>query len=102
MNKLLLACAAGAIMLPTFAMAVDGKAVYDKACVACHLSGAANAPKLGDKAAWAPRIAQGVDVLYSVSINGKPGTAMLPKGTCAACSEDDLKAAVDYMVAQSQ
>ncbi|PKM42696.1 MAG: cytochrome c5 family protein [Gammaproteobacteria bacterium HGW-Gammaproteobacteria-1] len=102
MNKFLVACAAGAMMVSVSAVAADGKAVYDKACVACHASGAAGAPRIGDKAAWAPRIAQGMDKLYGVAVNGKPGTAMLPKGTCAACTEPDLKAAVDYMVSQSK
>lgn len=102
MNKFVVACAAGAMMISASAMAADGKAVYDKSCVACHASGAANAPRLGDKAAWAPRIAKGKDALYKSAMNGVPGTAMLAKGTCAACSEDDLKAAVDYMVSQSK
>jgi cytochrome c5 len=102
MNKLLLACAAGAMIFSASAMAADGEAIYKKSCIACHLSGAAGAPILGNKDVWAPRIAQGMDVLYDIALNGKPGTGMLPKGTCAACSEDDLKAAVDYMVAQSQ
>lgn len=102
MNKFLVACAAGALMISASAMAADGKAVYDKSCVACHASGAANAPRLGDKAAWAPRIAKGADALYNSSLNGIPGTAMLAKGTCAACTDDDLKAAVDYMVSQSK
>lgn len=102
MKKILLACIAGTMMVSVSATADDGKAIYDKACIACHLSGAAGAPKLGDKAAWAPRIELGMDALYDIAMNGKPGTAMLPKGTCAACSEDDLKAAVDYMVEQSK
>lgn len=103
MKKLLVASAMGALMtVSASAFAADGKAVYSKACIACHASGAANAPRLGDKAAWAPRIAQGMEALYNVAKNGKPGTAMLAKGTCAACTDDDLKAAVDYMVSQSK
>jgi len=77
-----------------------GKAVYDSACFACHMTGAAGAPKLGDKALWAPRIAQGMDVLNSTALNGKG--AMPPKGGRMDLSDEDVKAAVAYMVEQSQ
>lgn len=73
---------------------------YNTSCMACHATGAAGAPKIGDAAAWAPRIAQGNDLLYSHAINGL--NMMPPKGTCAACSEDDIKAIVDFMVSKSQ
>ena len=79
-----------------------GKKTYDTVCFVCHMAGVSNAPKLGDKAAWEPRIAKGMDALLQSSINGIPGTAMPPRGTCAACSDDDLKAAVEYMVSQAQ
>ena len=79
-----------------------GKKTYDTVCFVCHMAGVSNAPKLGDKAAWEPRIAKGMDALMQSSINGIPGTAMPPRGTCAACSDDDLKAAVEYMVSQAQ
>jgi cytochrome c5 len=82
--------------------AAAGEAIYAKACFVCHATGAANAPKLGDQAAWAPRIAKGVEALYSSSMNGVPGTAMPPRGTCAACTDDELKAAVDYMVSKAK
>lgn len=78
----------------------DGAATYTKACQACHATGAANAPKLGDKAAWGPRIAQGNDVLYTSVIKGKG--AMPPKGGQMQLSDDEIKAAVDYMVVQSK
>jgi cytochrome c5 len=78
----------------------DGQQVYQTSCQACHATGAANAPKLGDKEAWAPRIATGMDALVGSVMKGK--NAMPPKGACAACSDDDLKAAVEYMVSQSQ
>lgn len=84
------------------AAAADGKSVYNGSCIACHGTGAAGSPKAGDKAAWAPRIAKGMDKLVASAINGVPGTAMLPKGTCGSCSDADLKAAVEYMVSQSQ
>jgi cytochrome c5 len=84
----------------TAAAARSGKQVYDTTCFACHAIGAAGAPKFGDKAAWAPRIAQGIDTLLSHAIDGFQGKTgvMPPKGTCANCSNDELKAAVDYMV----
>ena len=69
-------------------------------CAACHDTGAAGAPKTGDTAAWAPRIAQGKETLYTHAIKGF--NMMPPMGTCAACSEDDIKAIVDYMVEKSQ
>ncbi len=78
----------------------DGTETYTKACAACHATGAANAPKLGDKAAWKPRIDQGMDVLYTASIKGKG--AMPPKGGQVQLSDDVVKAAVDYMVAQAK
>ena len=78
----------------------DGAATYQKACVACHMTGAAGAPKLEDKAAWAPRIAQGKDVLSASVLNGKG--AMPPKAGQMQLSDDEIKAAVDYMVSQAQ
>lgn len=79
-----------------------GESVYNRACAGCHMTGAASAPKIGDKAAWADRISKGADTLVASAINGIPGTAMLARGTCNACSDDDLKLAVDYMISQSQ
>ncbi len=102
MKKAFAVAAVGALLVSGAAMAADGQAVYNKACIACHATGAANAPKLGDQAAWAPRIAKGMDALYASSVNGVAGTAMMPKGTCAACTDDELKAAVDFMVGQSK
>ena len=78
----------------------SGDDVYKTSCLACHDTGAAGAPKKGDKAAWAPRIAQGMDTVYSHAINGLNG--MPPKGTCMSCSDDDIKAAVDFIVDASK
>ena len=78
----------------------SGEQVYNSNCMACHGTGAAGAPKTGDAAAWAPRIANGMDKLLSNAINGL--NAMPPKGLCMACSDAELQAAVDYMVSQSQ
>lgn len=74
---------------------------YNKSCNTCHLAGVAGAPKTGDVAAWEPRIAKGMDTLYSSVINGLP-PAMPAKGMCFSCSDDELKELVDYMVSQSQ
>ncbi len=82
------------------AAAADGEGVYNKACVACHGTGAAGAPKLGDKAAWAPRVAQGADALYTAAIKGKG--VMPAKGGAATLSDAEVKAAVDFMVAKSK
>lgn len=77
-----------------------GKQIVESSCFACHGTGAAGAPKIGDKAAWAPRIAQGRETLLTNSIQGL--RAMPPRGACMTCSDDDLKAAIDYMISQIQ
>ncbi len=79
-----------------------GEQVYQQFCSTCHKTGVANAPKFADKAAWEPRIAKGKDVLYQSAMNGVAGTAMTPKGSCMNCTDDELKAAVDYMVENAQ
>ena len=78
----------------------SGESVYNSNCMACHATGAAGAPKLGDAAAWAARIAAGMDTLMANATNGL--NAMPPKGLCMTCSDDELRAAVEYMVANSQ
>lgn len=77
-----------------------GEQVYTSNCAACHASGAAGAPKFGDAAAWAPRIAQGMDTLFTHASSGL--NAMPPKGLCMTCSDDELKAAIEYMVDHSK
>lgn len=81
-----------------------GKSTYGKVCVMCHGAGIGGAPKPGDKAAWAPRIAQGKDTLYKHALEGFTGSqGMMPaKGGGASLSDDDVKAAVDHMVSLSQ
>ena len=74
----------------------DGVTVFNTVCGACHNTGAAGAPKAGDKAAWAPRIAQGKETLYKSAILGK--NAMPPKGGAADLSDGEIKAAVDHLV----
>jgi cytochrome c5 len=76
-----------------------GKKLFENVCSACHGMGIAGSPKFGDKAAWAPRIAKGLDTLYDHAIHGFQGNngVMPPKGGSSA-SDDDVKAAVRYMV----
>ena len=79
-------------------------AAYQSACVACHGAGIAGAPKVGDKAAWGPRLAQGKATLYKHAIegfNGKTGV-MPPKGGQAAWPDDLIKQTVDHMVEMTQ
>jgi cytochrome c5 len=80
--------------------AVDGKKVYDTTCTACHAAGVANAPKPGDKAAWAPRLKQGNDALLQSVLKGKG--AMPPKAGNPALSDAEIRAAIDFMVSQSK
>lgn len=75
-----------------------GADVYKKTCAACHDQGIAGAPKIGDKTAWAPRIKQGKEALYTVGLKGKPGTGMVAKGGAASLSDAEVKASVDYMI----
>lgn len=70
--------------------------VYNKGCLACHTSGAAGAPKFRNADDWSGRLAIGLEALYSNAINGKG--AMPARGLCPNCSDDEVKAAVDYMI----
>ena len=81
-----------------------GKTVFDTACVVCHQTGVGGAPKVGDKAAWADRIAQGEATLADHAIKGFQGkTGMMPpKGGRADLKDEDVKAAVSYMVEASK
>lgn len=78
----------------------SGEAVYNAACMACHATGAAGAPKTGDVAAWSGRIGKGMDTLVSNAINGI--NAMPAMGMCMDCSDEEIRASVEYMVEQSQ
>ena len=80
--------------------AADGKQVFDSTCTACHSTGVAGAPKLGDKAAWAPRLQQGEDALVQSALKGK--NAMPPKGGNASLSDAQVRAAVEFMVSQAK
>ena len=80
-----------------------GKSVYGKTCALCHGAGVAGAPKPGDKADWGPRIAQGKETLYKHAIEGYTGSkGMMPaRGGGTSLTDDEVKAAVDFMADQS-
>lgn len=104
MKKMLVTASAVVLMTMGSVAQADGQKTYQAACFACHGTGAAGAPKLGDKAAWKSRIAQGMDKLNEHAIKGfKGSTGFMPaKGGRADLSDADVKAAVAYMVAQSK
>ena len=93
-----------ALIPAAHAASADGKATYDSACTVCHTAGVAGAPKLGDKADWSARVAQGNAKLYEHSLKGFQGKKgfMPAKGGNAALKDDAVKAAVDYMVSKSK
>ena len=92
------ACAAAVIEVASGPR--SGEEIYNSKCLACHATGAAGAPKLGDVGAWAPRVAKGMDVLYSNAINGY--NAMPAKGLCMDCSDEEINVTVDFMVENSK
>ena len=106
MKKMLLITASVALMgaVSTAHAEGAGEKTYKMACFACHGTGAAGSPKMGDKAVWAERIAKGNDTLYEHAIKGFQGSAgyMPPKGGRTDLSDADVKAAVDYMVSNSK
>ncbi|MCC5881038.1 MAG: cytochrome c5 family protein [Halomonas sp.] len=99
MKKLTAALLTGSVALALSAVAQaepDGEAIYNQACMACHMTGAAGAPIKGDEAAWTERLEQGMDTLYAHSIDGFG--AMPPKGGHMSLSDEEVKAAVDFML----
>jgi cytochrome c5 len=96
--------AAAPVAAPAAAENVVGKATYGKTCSLCHAANVAGAPKPGDKADWAPRIAQGMDVVYKHAIEGFTGAKgqMPARGGSTTLSDADVKATVDFMVDQSR
>ncbi|NWN92788.1 cytochrome c5 family protein [Marinobacter adhaerens] len=78
----------------------SGSEVYDAVCMACHTTGAAGAPVIGNADDWAPRIDQGMETLMDHAINGF--NAMPAKGGCATCPDEEIEAAVEHIVAESK
>ncbi len=79
---------------------LSGRRVYKRVCMACHTLSVWGAPKLGDAKAWADRIKKGKEALYFSAKNGFRD--MPPRGNCQFCTDDELKAAVDYLVSKAQ
>jgi len=108
MNKLFVVAAASALFgAYGFAQADElskGESVFKNACIACHGAGVAGAPKMGDQAAWADRVTKGLDTLQDHALHGFKGNSgyMPPKGGRMDLSDEDVKAAVAYMVSQSK
>lgn len=86
------------------ATTMSGPQVYNSACIACHATGVGGAPVVGDAGVWAPRIAQGVDMLNGRAVNGFTGSVgfMPAKGARLDLSDDEIHAAVEYMVSESR
>ena len=97
--SILLALAAPvALAAPAKTAAVNGEKIYTATCLACHGAGLMGAPKTGDKAAWKPRLARGVDAMYE---SARKGIRMMPpSGGNPTLKEAELKAAVDFMISK--
>ena len=93
MKKILLMAAI--LMAGNVVAAQDPQVVLDRFCVVCHNGQLPNAPKVGDKAAWEPRLAKGIDVLVLSVTNGL--NAMPPKGLCMDCTAEDFQAVIELM-----
>ncbi len=104
MKKLMVAASALMVFVAVNVQADEGQTTYQQACFACHGTGAAGAPKLGDKAAWKSRIAQGMATLQEHALKGYKGkTGFMPaKGGRADLSDAAVKAAIQYMVDQAK
>lgn len=95
------ACAAAAPSAAGSGEPRSGESIYSTKCLACHATGAAGAPKLGDVADWTARLSErGLDGLYKSGVSGFKG--MPPKGACSDCSDDEVKAAIDHILAKSK
>ncbi len=100
MKRILAGAAIVMLSMPFSALATTGEEVYKQTCFPCHNFGIAGAPQLDDKDDWAPRIANGMGDLYESALNGKG--AMPAKGGNRVLSDEEVKAAVDYMVEKSK
>jgi cytochrome c5 len=82
------------------AAAHPGEQTYTRFCFSCHAAGIAGAPRVGDQNAWVGRLERGRDALVTATIEGIP-PGMPPRGLCARCTDEELAAAVDYMISRS-
>lgn len=94
------ACAAAPVATASSSEPRAAEDIYNTSCNTCHGTGVAGAPRLGESDDWVERIAAGTDTLYAHAIDGIGG--MPAMGLCTTCSEDEIKATVDYMVDNSQ
>lgn len=101
MKKLMMMAVTAMLMTPAAAMAErDGATVYNTKCLACHMTGAAGAPKVGMADQWAPRAAKGMDALLATAKSGIG--AMPPMGTCMDCTDGEMTAAIQHMLDNSK
>lgn len=101
MKKTMILAVTAMLMTPVAAMAErDGATLYNTKCMACHMTGAAGAPMVGNASQWGPRAAMGIDALVASATKGI--NAMPPKGTCMDCTESELKGAIQYMIDNSK
>ena len=98
-DEMVAAAPAAAMVSQASAEPRSGDAVYNSACVACHASGVAGAPKLDDKANWSTRAAQGIDGLVSSALNGKG--AMPPRGGNPTITPEEIRSAIEFMLKQA-
>ncbi len=96
MIKVFISVSALLFIPPTAHAERGGEEVYNAKCFVCHAQGVANAPKFGDAAAWKPRIDKGMDALLATAKSGI--NAMPPMGTCMDCSDNEMKAAIQFML----
>ena len=86
-------------LAPVSSKILSGEEVYNAVCMSCHTSGAAGSPMIGNRQQWAERISEGKEHLYEQAING---VGIMPaKGGVATLSDDEVKAAVDYIISKS-
>lgn len=95
-------CAASLALASSTGEPRTPETIFQTFCFACHGTGVNNAPMLGNAEHWAPRIEQGMDILYQHAIEGYKEGLMPPKGLCMDCSNEEIQATVDYMVAEAQ
>ena len=86
---------ATATATPAIALSPELQSIYNRSCIACHGTPSTGAPQAGDRAAWAPRVAKGADVLLEHTLNGF--NAMPPMGACMDCSAEQYAALIEYM-----